>query len=468
MSRMEPMEPGGHLPIAVAVDFSGSPAPVVVRQGSVELRFPNETLTGTGEILYRFLPEPRISIESKFQRTLDINFEEVFVAGLLEPNMAFIIDGEKIDGFSTRRQVIRSAPANTGAANTDIDLDWNASTKPFYFGDRQAGTTASAILHLFNFPKFRAGKTVHFSARSFGALMILENERWRVAIQGLPQGATDGAWKRIEAEGGCHPTHVAKLERKDAPLFSGDEFEVQREMLASFLSFVRGRDYRLTCSIGLDAQGNTTWQALDHPSGHCNVQSWFSAEDGKQAEVLFPLFSKRWNQSEAWKDCLRTAVYWYTQATTDGRLPGIGAAIILIQSALERLAHHYLVEDRKMISGKGFDDLRASDRLRMLFSVCGIPAELTDATPSILQANVGFNKADKWMDAPHAITAIRNSLVHPVDKKKVHDCYGDVWLLSLWYLELCILALCGYEGNYQNRMTGCVRSIPWKSKGMEK
>lgn len=464
MIRIEPLEPGGHSPIEAVVDFSGAPAPVVIRRGKVELRFPNESLSGTGEILYRFLPEPRISIESKFQRARDINFEEVFVAGMLEPDMAFIFDGEKIEGFSTRRQAIRPAPANTDAANTDIYLDWNASTKPFYRGDKQADTTASVILHIFNFPKFRAERAVHFALGSFGALMILEDEHWRVEIQGLPQGATDMAWKRIDAEGGCYATHVAKLERKNAALFSGDAFEVQREMLASFLSFVRGRDYRLTCSIGMDAQGNTTWQGLDHPSIDCNVQSWFSAEHGKQAEDLFPLFSKRWNQSEAWKDCLQTAIYWYTQATTDGRLLGIGAAIILIQSALERLAYHFLVEDCKMISGKGFDDLRASDRIRMLFSVCGIPAELSDATPNILQTNDGFKKGAKWIDAPHAITDIRNSLVHPIEKKKVFDCHFDAWLMGLWYLELCILALCGYEGSYEDRMTGSVRSIPWKSK----
>jgi hypothetical protein len=35
---------------------------------------------------------------------------------------------------------------------------------------------------------------------------------------------------------------------------------------------------------------------------------------------------------------------------------------------------------------QGFDDLRASDRLRVFFSICGIPNEITDATPDIRQA----------------------------------------------------------------------------------
>ena len=165
---------------------------------------------------------------------------------------------------------------------------------------------------------------------------------------------------------------------------------------------------------------------------------------------------------------MRSSIYWYAQANTGGGSPGIDAAIILAQSALERLAYHYLVVDRKMISGKGFDDLRASDRLRMLFTVCGIPNEITDTTPDIRQANDTFRKESKWVDAPHAITDIRNSLVHPVSKKKVHGCYVDAWKLSLWYLELSVLALCGYDDTYTSRLTAKYvtesETVPWGKK----
>src|SRR5690606_23817049 len=130
-------------------------------------------------------------------------------------------------------------------------------------------------------------------------------------------------------------------------------------------------------------------------------------------------------------ECLRAVIYWYMQANTRGRSPSIDTAIILAQVALERLAHHYIVVDRKMVSGKGFDDLRASDRLRMLFSLCGIPNKITNVVPDICKANDSFNKNSKWLDGGHAIADIRNSLVHPVSKKDVRNCYVDAWKLSL-------------------------------------
>lgn len=460
MNRLEPLLPDGFAPVTTQVDFSAAPLAVVLKHGAVELRLPGETLTGSGDILFRFLPTPRVCIESRFQRRQDTDFEYVFVAGGFEPDTAFVFDGQQIEGFSTRREVVRPA-AIENATPSRIVLDWNSGREPMYLGDRRSANAVSAILHLFNFPKFRAGRAVHLTANSFGALLILESNQWRLSIQGLPDGATDRAWKQIEAEGGCYLTHVAKLERKDGAPFSVDEFEKQREMLASFLSFIKGRNYKLACSIGLDADGRALWQGLDHPPCDGNVHSWFSVEDGQQAEALFPLFVKRWYQSEEWKDCLRTAIHWYTQTTTDGGLPRLDAAIILAQAALERLAHHHLVVDRRMISASGLDQLRTSDRLRLLFSSLSIPIEIGAATPDIQKAAQDF----KWVDAPHAMTDIRNELVHPVSRKQVGTCIVDAWNLSLWYLELSVLALCGHDDTYTSRLTAKYafqsEKVPW-------
>jgi hypothetical protein len=53
-----------------------------------------------------------------------------------------------------------------------------------------------------------------------------------------------------------------------------------------------------------------------------------------------------------------------------------------------------------------------------------------------------------WIDAPDAVTEIRNSLVHPEHKRRsqLERAYYDGWKLGLWYLELAILAICGYSG----------------------
>jgi hypothetical protein len=63
-------------------------------------------------------------------------------------------------------------------------------------------------------------------------------------------------------------------------------------------------------------------------------------------------------------------------------------------------------------------------------------------------------------------TEMRNALVHPQHKKRdqVHDPLLEAWNLGLWYLELIVYKICGYSGNYRNRLTarfaGEVENVP--------
>jgi hypothetical protein len=447
MSRPEPLQP--------AHDFCSAPEPVCLLQGAVEVGLGNDKFAGTADLLLRFLPSPRVIFHTNVKVAAESALHLIFKA----PDISSLsFNGQKVEGFVGRRKPTVDT----------LELDWHPRSEPLALCDMQAKTSVAAILHLFNFPDFHGGQHQATAAPAGCSLLVLESEEWRIAVQSLPNNATHQAWARIKDEGGCFLTHVAKMERKDGQTFSGDEAREQLLLLTNFLSFTKGGRCSTVCEMGLDAAGQKTWETFASPRISNPPYSWFNPFKASLAELLFPLFAKRWQQSEEWRDCMRSSIYWYAQANTGGGSPGIDAAIILAQSALERLAYHYLVVDRKMISGKGFDDLRASDRLRMLFTVCGIPNEITDTTPDIRHANDSFKKDSKWMDAPHAITDIRNSLVHPVSKKKVHDCYVDAWKLSLWYLELSVLALCGYDDTYTNRLTAKYTTdsekVPWGKK----
>ncbi|MEA9481248.1 hypothetical protein VC290_12805 [Xanthomonas campestris] len=446
MSRPEPLQP--------AYDFSPAPEPVRLLQGSAELEWRDNRCSGTADVLLQFLPSPRVVLHAEIQSAPGAAFRFCFDES---GDRSLSFNGQKVEGFRVKCQ-----------SHDDIlELNWMPRFEPVALSDMHSKTSVAAIFHLFNFPDFRGGQ--HQKAAPAGcALLVLESEEWRISLQELPDGATREAWNRIKDEGGCFLTHVVKLERKEGRPFSGQDASEQCHLLNNFLSFIKGGKCAPVCGVGLDAASATTWKTFASPYAVKPPYSWFNPFKASQAELLFPLFAKRWQQSEEWRDCMRSSIYWYAQANTGGGSPGIDAAIILAQSALERLAHHYLVVDRKMISGKGFDDLRASDRLRMLFTVCDIPNEITDTTPDIRQANDTFRKESKWVDAPHAITDIRNSLVHPVSKKKVHGCYVDAWKLSLWYLELSMLALCGYDDTYTSRLTAKYvtesETVPWGKK----
>jgi hypothetical protein len=143
---------------------------------------------------------------------------------------------------------------------------------------------------------------------------------------------------------------------------------------------------------------------------------------------------------------------------------GIDAGIILTQAAIERLSYEYSVKDKRILTVKGFKDLWASDKFRLLFSSVKIPLDIPGEISKLQRLACNMN----WLDAPHALTEVRNSLVHPEHKHRGQfgTVYSEAWNLGLWYLEMGILAICGYSGTYGNRLkqrwVGQVEDVPWK------
>jgi predicted HTH transcriptional regulator len=106
------------------------------------------------------------------------------------------------------------------------------------------------------------------------------------------------------------------------------------------------------------------------------------------------------------------------------------------------------VKEKKLLTLKGFKDLWASDKFRLLFSSLGIPLDIPPATPAL--QGLASSGQMNWIDAPHSLTEIRNSLVHPEHKHRgqLGTAFHEAWNLGLWYLEMGILAVCGYSGTY--------------------
>ncbi|MBI4830973.1 MAG: hypothetical protein HY801_05345 [Candidatus Lindowbacteria bacterium] len=121
--------------------------------------------------------------------------------------------------------------------------------------------------------------------------------------------------------------------------------------------------------------------------------SWFDPNHCEELVNLFPGFLAKW-QDVNWHEALREAIYWYLNANYTPR--GIDAGIILSQAAIERLSYSYSVENNKLISSKGFKDLWASDKLRLLFSSLGLPLEI----PPLLTKLSDLAKKCSWIDAP--------------------------------------------------------------------
>ena len=207
-------------------------------------------------------------------------------------------------------------------------------------------------------------------------------------------------------------THIGCLEKPDCTSFYAKDAVDCLEALRFFLSFAKGGWCEPICPVGFDSSDKRAWESLSSPREPWHtLLSWFDPHNSSQLATLYPGFMKRWANDD-WHEALHEVIYWYLNANRSSR--GIDAGIILTQAAIERLSYEFSVKERKLITAKGFKDLWASDKFRLLFSSLGMPLDIPAETPDMQRLAV--NSQINWLDAPHALTDIRNSLVHPEHK----------------------------------------------------
>jgi hypothetical protein len=308
-----------------------------------------------------------------------------------------------------------------------------------YLGDDKTAIDVVKA-RLFNFIEFGGGNG------ATGYDLILKSNNLSIAISALP--STARAFENLKSGSAYEHTHYIEITRQDGMDMSGAEACQVLTTLNRFLTLVKGGWCQAVLPEGYSDK-QRVWRMLNAPrEAYRNPISWFPIH---QAKLLQPLFDNFFTnqrcskQAELWS----TLVYWYQNANTNER--GIDSGIIIAQTAIERLSYAVIVEEAGMLSERGFESLRASDKFRLLLSFYKIDLCIPESL-SVLQSNMVHCN---WTDGAHAVTAIRNSLVHPKTKhaKAVNDSMYDAWRLSLWYLEVCFLKYFNYEGVYSNRLT---------------
>lgn len=174
----------------------------------------------------------------------------------------------------------------------------------------------------------------------------------------------------------------------------------------------------------------------------------------------FYQFSKNKNDSYA----LDTAVHWYNEANCGS---GFGeGSMIMAQAALELLYNWILIENKKILKGKDTENIAASNKIRLLLNQLPISYNVPDSYPEMQKF---VSDTDNVEDAPDAIVYIRNAIVHAqLEKRKKLADIPDVVIyqaleLTLWYIEMTLLNMLGYNSVYRDRRSEVNREIlvPW-------
>lgn len=447
-----------HEKLEPAFDFS-SPKGVLLAQGEIEININGTKYTCGGEARLDLVPSPSIRFFASFDS--GESPDSLSFAG--EPD-SLHFNGTKINGFplsyggfSMTDGVFKSHP-----------IKWSPSEEPVFAAGDDTTLMNRVVFHLFNFPEFigtRGSTEIDGSATCSIWHIDLEYDGWEIELKSLT--STSQNTKKIKSEGGYYLTHVGCVRKKDASEFTGKEANEILGAIRYFLSFSIGCWCNPVCNVGFDKNEARVWESWTSPKGgRKTATSWFDHHHGEQLAELFPLFMKKWTDN-TWHDTLGEIIYLYLSANDSSR--GIDIGIIVAQAALERFSFEYSVNDRQLISSEGFKKLWASDQYRLLFSSLHLPLVIPNETDRLLAQSKQNNC--KWLDSPMALTEIRNSLVHPDPTKRgkaKNDAIYDAWKLSLWYIELGILAICGYNGSYGNRLqqqrwVGQVDQVPWQS-----
>lgn len=257
-------------------------------------------------------------------------------------------------------------------------------------------------------------------------------------------------------------THQVEFAREDGSSFTPLEAQDFLGDLHYFLSFCRGRWVATSFSIAFDKEGEIGMEQWGpgRVSPWRDPSSWVDKHHGGPILELFQPFCQKL-ADETWKDALSHVVYWFERAKTDSAGPDGGC--ILLQTSLERFSWHLLVREQKLFSEKAFNKLSAASRLRLMLDALVIPS----AIPPGLQ-QLGIYAQPNNLDGPEVLTFIRNRLVHPPKPTAVREKvpYYEAYCLAKWYLELAVLSVCGYKGEYSNRTrlrrwVGQVEKVPW-------
>lgn len=314
----------------------------------------------------------------------------------------------------------------------------------------------------------------------FGRIIRYETDGPRGLLRGRLQVASplflctvdtipevDGLRKVAGRESGFVISHVGELTSREGYLEAASCDELL-DLLHLFFGFLRGAWSGPVFPQGFCGDEKTweqfaSWRVVEARES----KTWLPQRNPLELDALFGGFAERYSDT-AWRSTLVRTVSWYVEANSP--LTPSETTLVLGQVALELLAWVEIVETRRLHSRNDFKRLSAAGRMRSLLQHLQIPC---DIPPHLVELQT-LQEGDVF-DGPGVVVRLRNALVHAGEKTPaaVKPASAVQWWqacqLALQYVELSLLAICGYQGWYARR---CWRGwkgddelpVPWTTK----
>ena len=339
--------------------------------------------------------------------------------------------------------------------------------------------------YLVNFQVYELVDDIHREGQTdSNALLSLWANGWKIDIERRLD--FNQALHHLEEQRGYAVTHNCRLSRKDDQgerlTFTFEESEPALEAIQLFASFVRGGMVGVALPVGyrngvpvfeqwhVTAVDPGRYPDPNWPRPFPGWYVWIDVERRGVSKWLPPLFNQfaaKWWHSDTqlqrfWRNVFRGLIYTYTDAERIDERRGIVPACTALETlcwAILVVTEKWLTGDRQPDGGRsGYDRLTAADQIRLLLRWVGITTEIPGALLKLMQKAESSN----W-DGPQVVTWVRNRVVHPDRRDQLVDgIAAEAWLMAMWYTELVILKLLGYDGYYRDRLDdGKIKRVPW-------
>jgi len=235
---------------------------------------------------------------------------------------------------------------------------------------------------------------------------------------------------------------------------SVDGVERLGRWLFILLSFVANRELGIGPTCGLNAEGQVVWLDCGPPRLKLGkgVINWCTPRLVSAALPQLAAGFEAFETDEAMEVIVDRAIGYALAANGD---EVIDVRIPIACSGLELLAWAVLQRHRWLIDGDARRKLGAAAAVRLLLKWAGIPTAIPQSLPALEAWRKKSSQPD-W-EGPEVLFNVRNGMVHP--PKRLSDPEWpdgeelfEAWQLGTWYLELVLLRILGYEGEYWSRV----------------
>jgi hypothetical protein len=251
---------------------------------------------------------------------------------------------------------------------------------------------------------------------------------------------------------------------------TADDVDRLHSRLFAVLGLVAGNEIGIGPVCGLDSDGQVVWANWGAPRLRTGsgAGSWCPRD---LIPTALPLISNGYGvitANPARETIIERAIEMLMSADNAGV---VDVRVPIACSGLELLSWAVLRNELGMTRREA-DALNAGTALARLCRWAGIPTAVTDSLPH-LDERLDRVGEDGWA-GPDIVVNVRNKLLHPPSNPSKPqwpkpDEIVDAWELATWYLQLAILRLLDYRGQYSSRlalgrMESDTEAVPWASE----